>query len=117
MTKTKLTQRVEEFWRLSPPQSLVILGDDVIGLVFVDLSVEGHLVEEVVHLSRDNPTLECIWRSSVSMRERIYLFNGGLVRHESRQKLQQRPDLMREHPHGVVQDHSQPHVGLLDNKA
>lgn len=47
----KHTERVEEFWCLSPPQCLVVSRDDVIGLCFVDLGVERHLVQENVHLT------------------------------------------------------------------
>lgn len=46
----KLTERVEEFGCLSPPQSLIVLGDDIIGFMFVNLCVKGHLVQKVVHL-------------------------------------------------------------------
>jgi len=52
----ELTERVEEFWCLSPPKCLVILGDDVIGLVFVNLRVVGHLIQNVIHLSHGGKT-------------------------------------------------------------
>lgn len=48
----KLTERVEELRSLSPPQCLVVIGDDIIGLVLVNLCVEGHFIQEVVHLSQ-----------------------------------------------------------------
>jgi len=45
-----LTERVEQFGGLSSPERLVVFGDDVVGLVLVHLRVEGHLVQEGVHL-------------------------------------------------------------------
>lgn len=39
-----LTQRVEEFRSLSPPQSAVLSGDHIDGFVLIGLSVERHLI-------------------------------------------------------------------------
>lgn len=52
-----LTERIEEFGSLPPPQCLVVIGDDVIRLMFVNLSVEGHFIQEVVHLSQGSQSI------------------------------------------------------------
>lgn len=72
---------------MSPPQRLVVLGDDIVGLVLVNLCEEGHLIQKVVHLSHEGkrklrgetiyirkPLCESLCRIY-----EIYLFNSGLV--------------------------------------
>lgn len=49
-----LTERIKEFWHLSPPQRLIFTGQNIVGLVLVDLRVERHLVQEAVHLKDIN---------------------------------------------------------------